>query len=124
MGMLQTDIESFLTYLLSERGLSPNTADSYRIDLEQFALLALQRGARRTEDLLESHVLAWIAQLEGRKAADATIARKLTALHSFAKFLVIDDVHRPVFRVDCRQPWAELRPRRHGTPAWPARRGT
>src|SRR5689334_21702044 len=86
MGAIATHIEQFLNYLVQERGLSPNTALSYKCDLDQFQLLVLQRGARNAEDLIEGHVLAWIAQLEESHAAENTIARKLTALHSFAKF--------------------------------------
>src|SRR5260221_12271771 len=97
MASLQTHIESFLSYIVTERGLSPNTAESYRSDLDQFMLIALQRGVRNAEDLLESHVLAWIAQMLAKKAAENTIARRLTALHSFAKYLVIDDVRKDDF---------------------------
>lgn len=97
MGAIATHIEQFMKYLVQERGLSPNTAISYKCDLDQFQLLALQRGARNAEDLIEGHVLAWIAQLEASSAAAATIGRKLTALHSFAKFLVVDDVRKDDF---------------------------
>src|SRR5579884_142484 len=97
MAAIQTHIESFLNYLIVERGLSPETAASYRVDLEQFQIMALQRGARDAEDLLESHVLAWIAQLQAQGLSENTLARKLTALHSFAKYLVIDDVRKDDF---------------------------
>src|SRR5262249_11043278 len=97
MGNLAIHIEQFLGYLVRERGLSPSTAVSYQCDLEQFQLVALQRGAREAEELIEAHALAWIAQLEANGAADATIARKLTALHSFAKFLIIDEVRKDDF---------------------------
>src|ERR1051326_4309524 len=94
MADLPSQIQDFLFYLVAERGLSQNTADSYRIDLEQFALLAMQRGARNAEDLLESHMLAFIAQLLEKGAAENTIARKMGAIHSFAKYLVIADVRK------------------------------
>lgn len=97
MGVLATHMEQFLNYLVQERGLSPNTALSYKCDLDQFHMIALQRGARNAEDLIEAHVLAWIGELEARGAAEATIARKLTALHSFAKFLLVDEVRKDDF---------------------------
>lgn len=97
MGALQTHIDAFLRYIERERGFSPNTIAMYKIDMAQFALVALQRGAREAEDLIESHVLAWVAQMEAQNAADNTIARKLTALHAFAKFLVIDEVRKDDF---------------------------
>ncbi|HZP83446.1 MAG TPA: tyrosine recombinase [Chthonomonadaceae bacterium] len=109
MGFLQTHIESFMSYLTTERGLSPHTAEAYRYDLEQFLLIALQRGVRNAEDILESHVLAWIAQMVEQQLAENTIARRLTALHTFAKYLVIDDVRKDDFMAGIQ---GRKRPRR------------
>lgn len=97
MSFLPDEIERFLKYLVQERGLSPNTAASYKVDLEQFALSAMQRGARNGEDLLESHVLSWLAQLLEQGLCEATLARKLTALHTFAKYLVIEEIRKDDF---------------------------
>lgn len=97
MPPIANHIQQFIHYLLHERGLSPNTARSYYYDLQQFHLLALQRGARNAEDILQNHVLAWIANLEQNDASPATITRKLTALHSFARFLIIDNVRKDDF---------------------------
>jgi integrase/recombinase XerD len=94
---IQTHLERFQTYILAERGLSPNTAKGYRSDIEQFVMVAMQRGARHVEDFIESHVLAWIAQLMEQGAAENSIARKLGALHTFAKYLVIEDVRKDDF---------------------------
>jgi integrase/recombinase XerD len=97
MPDIQTHLERFLTYILAERGLALNTARGYRVDIEQFVLVAMQRGARQVEDFLESHVLAWIAQLVAQGASESSIARKMGALHSFAKYLVIDGVRKDDF---------------------------
>src|SRR5260221_11828970 len=100
MADLQTHIESFLSYALTERGMSPHTVAAYRTDLGQFSLLAMQRGARRAEDLIGAHVLAYIAQLTEKGAASNTICRRIGAIHSFAKFLVIDGVRQDDFMAD------------------------
>jgi integrase/recombinase XerD len=97
MNDIQTHLERFQTYLLAERGLSPNTVKGYRTDIEQFVMVALQRGARQAEDFIETHVLAWIAQLMEQKAAENSIARKMGALHTFAKYLVIEGVRKDDF---------------------------
>jgi integrase/recombinase XerD len=55
------------------------------------------RGARQVEDFIETHVLAWIAQLMEQGAAESSIARKLGALHTFAKYLVIEGVRKDDF---------------------------
>lgn len=97
MADLQTHLEGFLLYLTAERGHSPHTAVNYRCDLEQFFLVAMQRGARDGEDLIEPHVLAFVAHCKGRALSESSIARKLGAIHSFAKYLVVDGVRKDDF---------------------------
>ncbi len=91
MPEIQDHVESFISYIQTERGMSPHTVSAYRIDLDQFTLLAMQRGARLAEHITESHAFSWIARLQSDAAAENTIARKITALRSFAKFLVMED---------------------------------
>jgi integrase/recombinase XerD len=97
MSELQTHIDRFLVYVDAERGMSPNTVMAYKTDMEQFALTALQRGVREAEDLLESHVLAYIAQLQERGISENSIARKVGTVHTFAKYLVIEGVRKDDF---------------------------
>ena len=97
MAQILTDIEGFVSYITTERGLSPNTIVGYRSDLEQFASLSLQRGIRTSEEIQESHVLGWVALLEEQKISPNSIARKFTTLHSFAKYLVIAEVRKDDF---------------------------
>ena len=102
MPDFQTTLARYKTYLDAERGVSPNTSRAYRQDVEDFLLIAMQRGAREPVDLLESHALAYIAQLDGRGLRDASVSRKINSLHSFSKFLVLDDVRKDDFMVEIR----------------------
>lgn len=97
MSELQTHIDRFLIYVDAERGMSPNTVMAYKTDMEQFALTALQRGVREAEELLESHVLAYIAQLQERGISENSIARKVGTVHTFAKYLVVEGVRKDDF---------------------------
>src|SRR5690349_10165892 len=97
MADLQTHLDGFLLFLTAERGLSPHTATNYRCDLEQFFLIAMQRGARLGEDLIEPHVLAFVSYCKERGLSESSIARKLGAIHSFAKYLVIDGIRKDDF---------------------------
>lgn len=97
MSELQTHIDRFLVYVDAERGMSPNTVMAYKTDMEQFMMTALQRGVRQAEDLLESHVLAYIAQLQERGISENSIARKVGTVHTFAKYLVIEGVRKDDF---------------------------
>jgi integrase/recombinase XerD len=102
MTTLPEQIERFVRYILTERGLAENTASSYQTDIEEFCLLAMQRGARSGEDLLEAHALAYIAQLKERGLATNSIARKITSLHAFAKYLIIAEARKDDFMADIR----------------------
>ena len=102
MADFQATLARYATYLDAERGVTPNTSRAYRQDVEDFLLVAMQRGAREPGDLLESHALAYIAQLDGRGLRDASVSRKIGSLHSFSKFLVIDDARRDDFMAEIR----------------------
>ena len=97
MGILTTHVDAFISYILLERGHSPNTAIGYRADLNEFALSAMQRGVRNAEDILEIHALAFLEQVKARGVSQATVGRKIVTLHSFAKYLVIDNVRKDDF---------------------------
>ncbi|CEK12736.1 site-specific recombinase XerD [Chthonomonas calidirosea] len=97
---LHSYMEDFLSYIARERGFSQNTVAGYRNDLGQFLLLAMQRGVRTVADLTETHVLAWIAQMQEQKFSENSIARKLGALHSFARYLVVAGARKDDFMVN------------------------
>ncbi len=100
----------FLAYLELERGLSRNTLEAYRSDLQQYGEFLARRGV----DPLAagpSDVAAFVSELaEGREGkppvASATLQRKVACLRSFYRHL------RREQRIE-HDPTAELRgPRR------------
>ncbi len=97
MSNFTTQIEHFEAYLRTERGLAENTILGYVTDVKQFVLFAMQSGARKGEDLIEARVMAWIASLDARGLSSGSVSRKITSLHAFAKYLVIDDIRKDDF---------------------------
>jgi len=105
----------FLAYLELERGLSRNTLEAYRTDLQQFGEFL---GRRDTDALRADHadLTAWIDELaaggaDRRPAAPTTLQRKIACLRSFYRHLRREEI------LD-GDPTAELRaPRR--TPRLP-----
>ncbi len=97
MEEIQPCIERFVQYILTERGHSPNTARGYKTDLEQFLPVALGRGARTVEDLTATQALAWISRMVQAGLSESSISRKLGALHSFARFLVLEELRKDDF---------------------------
>ncbi len=80
-------LEDFLQYLRVERQMSPHTLRSYRLDISQF--LEFYRDRREDPALQQvtyPDLRAFLAQaLQGRRKA--TVARKLSALRTFFKYL-------------------------------------
>lgn len=90
---MNREIGDFLDYLAIERNVSVNTIDAYRRDLEDFVSFLSEQylvAAREMIDLSTVDKLAvrsWLADLSRRGLARSTIARKLSSLRSFYRFL-------------------------------------
>ncbi len=81
-----TDLDAYLAFLELERGLSRNTRENYRRDLEQCAAFVSRLGARDWRRLKAAQAGEWVRSLSASAASSQ--ARKLTALRMFARFLV------------------------------------
>ena len=81
-----SDIDAYLAYLDLERGLSPNTRESYQRDLCQCAGFLAQRKVADWRSVSAVDAGAWVRSLS--RGAASSQARKLTALRMFARFMV------------------------------------
>jgi integrase/recombinase XerC len=93
-----SEIGDFLDYLTYERNVSPNTVTAYREDLESFTgflcndyltMARDQLDLRRVDQLA---VRAYLAHLARRKLSRSSIARHLSAMRSFFKYLMREAV--------------------------------
>ena len=91
---MQSEIGVFLNYLTYERNVSANTISAYRDDLESFvSFLSNDYYTTSREDLDFKRVdhltvRSYIAHLGRRKLARSSMARHLSAMRSFFKFLM------------------------------------
>ena len=81
MSSLKTDVESYLTHLGVERGLSKNTIAAYRRDLSRF-LEEVKSPSDISISTLESHV----ASLRRNNISESSIARSVVAIRNFVEF--------------------------------------
>ncbi len=81
-------LEDFLVTLRVEAGLAPNTLLAYRGDLERFLRFARARGLARWRKLEPEHVVEYLESLRARGAAEASVARALSALRMCLRHLV------------------------------------
>jgi integrase/recombinase XerD len=86
------DIEAFLGFIGLERGLAENTSVSYRRDLDQAATFLVGKGASDWKSVTGDQAAAWIHSLSSSRYTVASLARKLSALRTFSRFLVREKI--------------------------------
>ncbi|MCK9486875.1 MAG: site-specific tyrosine recombinase XerD [Dehalococcoidia bacterium] len=84
-------VEAFLHYLSAERGSSKNTIDAYRNDLNGFMKFLDGEGLNTPDAsnaITRDAINGYIGDLNARRYAKATVARKVAAVKSFCGFLL------------------------------------
>jgi len=90
-------ISNFLDYLTVEKGLSQNTTEAYRNDLQQLGDF-MQEEAKKLGVIPpwaafnRQSMLSYLLSLRERSYAPATVARKVAAVKSFFSFMVSEGI--------------------------------
>lgn len=82
------ELRTFIQYLSVERGLAPNTLESYERDLTQYLDYLRQQGLTHVKETRKSHITAYINGLRLAGKASSTISRNLVSIRGFYQFLV------------------------------------
>ena len=102
-------VREYGVYLRVEKGMRPATCEAYKRDLEQFA-----EHVERHEGLLvaatQDDVRGFMEGLRGHGVESRSIARKLSALRGFYRWLLIDQKikHDPTVNVESPSSWKVL----------------
>lgn len=86
MSKLSSLIEEFLRYLLIDKGYSNNTIESYKRDLEKFLIF---NNDKDISSIKNSDLKEYIKYLNEENLNEKSIARNISSIKSFYKFLVI-----------------------------------
>lgn len=82
-------IQEYLSFLRVEKGLSPNTLDSYRRDLEK--LESFSKGWRtEVQNLTRKEIGRWVKSLSEAGLSPRSAARAVSSVKGFYKFLLRD----------------------------------
>ena len=87
--MLGLQIENFLQMMAAEKGASQNSLAAYELDLHQFLEFSNFANAK---DLNKQSIENFMQNLYNRGFASKTIARKLSAIREFCKFLYSEKI--------------------------------
>lgn len=86
---LERELDRYIRYVSLERGRSPNTVAAYRRDLSAYLVWLGECGVSRPEGVQPRAVADYVANLPG---VATTVARKLSSIRSFHRFLVDEGV--------------------------------
>jgi integrase/recombinase XerD len=102
-------VQHYLAYLRVERGLQPATCDAYGRDVEQFAEHLESRSALLLT-ASEEDVRGFLGHLRSNNVDARSIARKLSCLRGFYRWLLLDKKieHDPTVTVETPTAWKVL----------------
>jgi integrase/recombinase XerC len=89
------EVEEYLTHLAKERDVSPNTLKAYRRDLDEFGgfLAGYHGGAAWSWEGVDRLAMrGFLAHLTRRGLSRRSIARTLSAVRGFYKFLAVNEL--------------------------------
>jgi len=94
---MREHLKSFLAYLKSNRNVSPHTVRAYESDVTQYlAWVAAETGKKMSElrpaDLDMMSVRGHVADLNRAGKARSSVARKLSGLRTFVKYLRREEI--------------------------------
>ncbi len=106
---MRNHIATFLHYVQVERGLAPTTVEAYRRDLEKFARYCQQHHLALVR-IDRQHILDFLGQLYKQRLDSRSVARQLSSLRNFYRFLLQEEViqHDPTLHVESPRIWKRL----------------
>ncbi len=104
-----TLLENYLNYLRVEKGLRPLSCEAYKRDLEQFSeYLEISNGL--PAKARQADVAGFLAHLQKHGVESRSIARKLSCLRGFYKWMLLDKriQHDPTVNLESPSTWKVL----------------
>jgi integrase/recombinase XerC len=92
MELFSYYIDKFLNHLEIERNYSSHTLINYHIDLEEFKSFCLSNNKKDIKDIDYFFLRKFLSSLSEKKISKRTMARKISTLKSFFKFMVREKI--------------------------------
>jgi len=102
-------VDEYMGYLRVEKGVRPATCEAYACDLEQFAEQVERRNALLVT-AVEDDVKDFMARMRANHVDARSIARKLSCLRGFYRWLLLDKriAHDPTVNIETPASWKVL----------------
>jgi integrase/recombinase XerD len=95
--------DAFLVHLRTERRLSPNTVESYACDMRRFVAFLISADVR-PDAFTRRHFLSFLSALRDEGLSARSVARRVSAVRSFFRYLVREGVLSASPIADARGP--------------------
>jgi len=86
---MRAAVEEFLHGLAEQKDVSPHTIAAYRSDLGQLLGWLAENEVRSWQAVESAHVSGFVGWLRRRGYASSTVARRLAAVKSFFRFMIV-----------------------------------
>lgn len=103
-------LKRFISYLSVEKGLSANTLEAYRRDLSQFNDYLQENQGINLLEVTKDHIINYINYLRSLGKENSSVARSMSSLRSFSRFLVLEGLRQEDPTENMRTPrgWKRL----------------
>ncbi len=85
-------LDKFITYLIAEKNASPYTVKNYRHEIAQFLDFLKEQGIDSWDDVDRYVLRRYLAWLRAEGYVKASIARKISEVRSFCRYLVREEI--------------------------------
>lgn len=89
---MNKEIAEFLAYIGSEKGLAPLTIEAYERDVRMFQTFLKNKGIENCGDVKSEHVIDFLAWMQTKGYASASLYRTMVAIKVFFRFLVREEI--------------------------------
>ncbi|MGB8657844.1 MAG: site-specific tyrosine recombinase XerD [Candidatus Zixiibacteriota bacterium] len=103
-------LDQFSNHITIEAGLSSNTSESYRRDLERYVNYLEDKTVRSAQAITEKHVVNFVALLFDLGLGARSIARNISSIRRFHKFLLQEGYSNsdPASNLESPRLWRKL----------------
>jgi len=88
MRVIQLYAEEFLDYLRAEKNVAQNTVESYGFDLRRYLQFLAEQEVSTPAQVTGQHVRRFLAELVLTEYAATSVARQLSAIRMFHRYLI------------------------------------
>lgn len=81
-------LQTFIQFLSAEKGLAPNTLESYERDIAQYIDYLLDNGVAEVKDSKKLHIQNYLLHMKQMGRASSTVSRTMVSIRSFYHFLI------------------------------------